>query len=1193
MRERKIRLPILTLAATILLAQNAGVAQNAIEKTRVLIPEGKGRGFLDEIYANLSAESQEVTPETDATLLEPFSPLDGESGPFAVNHFSSVSENFEWRNLDLLVIGANRACIEYIRAWPAPNQFLVNKTASLALTNALKIGDLDEADSYWPLVKTLDFKGVPAEKVYECYPNLLKQLVWAGRIDEAEFLARKLTAKFNGKRSDYIDSYKYIEPRHRQPVLKVCAQVLAIRSPKEANILVDQLFELGMDNLWLGDFCTKLGKAEQAEACYKRLKLAEERRGSVQKYLIDVRPPAAIEKNELKPQPQFELLTSINEAIKSGSPSNVAIAELLELYKKAPKQVSAERPPLNYYCALLSVARKLSDKKLYDQSDDLLNKIATIAPDHEATLGLNIFTTAEIAINAERRGKDTEAGWAKLKSKINRLDRFTSNNFRYVALAYGSAGQYDRAEAVLQQATLFSDAEIAQKQNVNGQILLLLDKANLQAAQGQYEQSEACFKLAIDRFKSYTPSSAVEAQYPEILDSKIMTKVITLARTNIANKQSPRAEQELHKLMELNWPVGKNSNYAGVNQAQLYSLSPINVELARLHYARGEFKEALALLNKTSTSWDNSFGELCLLQADCASADKDWPTAFTGYMTAPFQGQSLNPSNYIPGFTEFCLKKALEASTHIAAPDAAKLSALYQALGQVYEMAPYDPDIAQKYYRKAFETCPDNSSEKANLAAKIAVNERSAAFFKFEERTRDGIKPKASDQASIHSPAAIKMLIESAEFGEKNNSDDRAILWFTVALAEIECKEIDSAIAHTKHGIDLIYRLPYQEQQPRTLELGGALKTIALSGRVKEAEELSQAAIDRTSLLFGPNSFAVEMLQSELFSLYRQIKEYDKALAVLDQILARDQNKRRYKNSADDNGKSNIVPGDLSAIKDEKEKAFYLTVLNKYLAAYRKYGPADSSEVAQTLTQIADLESEGDLEGAIANYRSALAITKLFGEVVHCGTVVDKLESLLRKHKREAEALQIESDSKSFYAEVEGLNLDLNGNVQEIAEEQKKRIAFMQKEIPYGDKTKGWLYQSISACDKSGDIAEVNRLAPIILSAFNHSPEPPLYSDLSGWHYIGARCRLYKLIISANIKHGDLETAKKWLKLALADKLDLPSLQEIVFLGEMELACGNRNAALVFYESAKAQYRANIDNYIDSELEALARNLSI
>lgn len=1291
---RKNGLRVFSALSTALIAAQAVVEAQTLpepprpqQAKRVLRQEEKGTGFPLDPSTIPKSQTEQEEAQVAIDLLEPFAPLDGAYGPFAAQLFDVAGIEHEKRNYEILAIAVDRASLAYVRGWPAPNQFLLNKTAALALSNALTLGNMEEADRFWQVFKeTLSFEGVPADKIYECYPKLAQQLVWAGRLEDAELVARKLVSRFDGQKTDYIDSYHYTDYRYRQPVLKVCAQVFAVRHAEEANALVAPLFEMEMDNLWLGDFCSKLGKLDKALACYKRAIVVEEKRSRLAKdnwysckqhcYALyraaklakqlgkesealkalddakqvfnsmlkaaqisstpkpEFRPtmadieeaianPAAIagpvapklppsESIALEVLPQFKLLTTINQAIKSGASSAAPIAQLLELYKKSPPVITADRPPLNCYCALLGVARKLSDQKLYDQSDDLLSNLLVIAPEHEAALGLNLFTVAEITINAERQGKNSATSWAKVKTKIAGLDQFASDSYRYLALAYGAAGDYERAEVVLRHAEQLSDSESGAKKNLRGRVLLLLDKANLAAAQGQFAESEACFNLALEQFvvlnkgaddatkaktstgtaeSSIQNSDQYEAQHRVDFDSKFMTKAVTLARIIIEKKRVAEAENMLLRVLALDLKVPSNAQIASLNTVQIYNLSPIKVELARLLFARGEFEQARASLSKTSEGWDNTFGELYLFTADCAAAAKDWPIALDGYMTAPFQGQSINPASAIPGFAEFSLNKALGASAHISAPDKSKLSSLYQSMAQVYEIGPYRPEQAAKFYRKAYEICPDSSSEKSQLAAKIAENERSAVWFKEEAKAILGKQPKDKSDRS-NSPGIIEMLIESAKLGEKNKSEDRATLWFNVAMAETEAGELDSAIAHTQHGLELTYRPQYLNGAPRTLEQVGAIRSIADRGRPADAERLFNTALENTRLLYGASSIPVAKLQSELFSFFRLIKQDDRALALLDQILERDQNKLQYISVADDTGISNIVPWNLSEITDSKEKEFYLKVLNKYLNAYKKYYSPDDIHIGQTLKQIALLESASNFESAISNYQAALSIAKLYGDSLAIQGLSTDLEQLLRKQGKIEEADKVLSDCRSFTRRIEGLNTPPQSEPR--IDEQKKRIEFLEKDVPYSTQSKAWLYQSICVCEKSNDVAGINRLVPLALNAFNHSPEAPYNTDLFGWSPIHARCRLYKLIISSNVQHGNLDTAKKWLQAAIASKLEIPSLEESIFLAEMALECGDRNTALIFCKEAQTEYKADFNNNIyQADLKAVCKKLGI
>ncbi len=125
-------------------------------------------------------------------------------------------------------------------------------------------------------------------------------------------------------------------------------------------------------------------------------------------------------------------------------------------------------------------------------------------------------------------------------------------------------------------------------------------------------------------------------------------------------------------------------------------------------------------------------------------------------------------------------------------------------------------------------------------------------------------------------------------------------------MAETETGELDSGIAHTQHCLDLIYRPQYLNGSPRILEQINAIRSIADKGRPADAEKLFNTALANTSLLYGANSLAEAKLQSELFSFFRLIKQDDRALALLDQILERDQNKLQYSGSAYDSGISKI-----------------------------------------------------------------------------------------------------------------------------------------------------------------------------------------------------------------------------------------------------------------------------------------------
>ncbi len=1131
-----------------------------------------------------------------SALFEAMHPLDGSEGPFAVQRFKEMGKIYLQQNADLLSLGADLEALKLMAAWPLASKYPLNQTAIAALSHALTAGNIKAADVFWDKVKSsLDFEGAKAENIAENYPQVIIQLVQAGRRPDAILLARKLLPIFNGKQIDASDSYRYTDYQYRHDVLKACAIALAGESKVEALAVCDQLFDLDRDNQWLGEMYLALGQKEKASACYKRaIALEEKRRAGGAEQNTALPNPSLFDAKKfnstIDTSATYALLNRAHQLIEQGIVPEKEITELVNL---------TDDYTLNKPAALLNLVRNLSDHKMIKQSNDLLAGLSGTAKQQHCTPITALFLATEQAINSVRSDGTDKQKWNEIENYLTPLGEFSTDRFRILALAYATAGDFKRAKIIQDHALPHLQTELFIKKNSRGRILFLLDQAAVYSALGDDENGQKQFDQAMtltaaeaarnDRTISATdwPGMTAMAKEGEFRCS-LVTKIVNyIIEDSTEDNKNDRTEKNLRAALnatEALAPVPTNITSAnnGMNSSMLIARAQpaIRVMLARHLMKKGDHTQANDILSKVDQSaWDNSFGDLDVLRAELEAAAGNWNRAMEIYLTVPFSGQTINPGYETAGYTRLYLTKALEAAKKLPSLNSAKLAFIYHQLAMTYDTQPYAPEQAIEFYKQAYSLYPDTDSNKSVVAQKIAQTEQAMISQKSDAAI---VSCEITKPLDHNTTTVIEMLHNAALLAEKNQAETRVTEWLNFASAEAQAGLLDSAIEHAQHAISIFHKPTDQQLYIRTMELEAVVSALSERGKASAAEQLLIDAAQKVAELFGQPSMEYETQQAQLFRFYYNQENYNKALEVVDQILAVAPQTVELNRPFNDHGRLSVLNWVPYISTDRKDPKMALELLNKSYQAYQKYYAKDDYRMAHLLKMRADLESSDNFAAALSNYEKALAIAALnggsSGEYYLIAAATEdflikngkaKELALLRKQRDKFELVRQEFDLT--YRRIEPVNIEA-------------KYFHVSNTAPYSEYAAVILDTMLTDFEKKHDTEAINKYVPLVLDVLNHTNYFNHYFAYGQLSPLSARYKYLKMIIAANSR-SDFKTAKLWLQKAHDLKLPLATVEELTFLSQAELLCGNRQSALEYYKQACKLYL--VDNNKDIHREAL------
>jgi len=684
--------------------------------------------------------------------------------------------------------------------------------------------------------------------------------------------------------------------------------------------------------------------------------------------------------------PDFPSVANFYKAVsrKDRTQAAALISKLIVEYEELPLPLEGGRQ--NLYCTAFTLARKLADQGWFDESSTAFSQLRQAVRRKYADPSLarvkESMLEAEILYNSVRAGKVSEANWEELEKDLLYSNDNRNYAWRYrlrtLAVAYISAGQRERAKVFVSKALEpnlpHSDDKARwyqpDKNPQTERLLLLLDTAWIHAALGNFDIANQFLLLSA---KEKAP----------LTESYVKTNV-ALARVYEENGRKDEAEKILRSAAADGTTTVDDDDATGNSKAfydgrHKKNLANLHYALAKLYYDHGKYQQAYDTAgNAIALAGKSMYNPIYLLAAHSAEQLKLYAAAAKNYSEA----SRINWGNELPepdfDYSSLYLQKAVDAGEKAPAFKNADLIKLYLELADRYQGQDEQFQLALR--KKALALMDDQDERKAAIMVDIG---------RLSEQARAPENPAKllEERISIARKAAV--------LAETNNLKEAVNLWLALAYAEIEGKQIDAAVKDTEKaiqlytGTDLNFRC-----WGGAINSSGVVYSLKKAGAVSQANKITEASLARVIAVNGARSLATQAQLAEIFRLAVMDMDYEKALAVLDQLLKCDLSsgaivqERFYRSHC---GPSPVTSASiLNSIvqeaqgtikKDGKNKdcTFALTVINKILTKQKSIFQADDQRIAATLQALGKAYLlVGDFKNAQAKYLESVAITQKY-----------------------------------------------------------------------------------------------------------------------------------------------------------------------------------------------------------------------
>lgn len=367
---------------------------------------------------------------------------------------------------------------------------------------------------------------------------------------------------------------------------------------------------------------------------------------------------------------QYRLVRKALDALDAGryDVANLAVTALKKL-APARRDFANRAHEMDKFCALLNIARRMSDKELFNESNALLESLRREAV-HSGNLDARLFIDAERLINNIRE--------PKLKDVFEDKNLASGECLRQIAHLYYCAEEIDRAKLLL--------AYIKEKGLSSGSIepvLFLLDEAIVVSADGN-DDARA--------LKSF--AAAIRQSAPLLAERTsrraFFAKCSLLSDNFQARKQYGSCKRVLLSACRLTTNSGYDLSSAMV-QARLGELY---MDTGEYHLAAGAFKKYRLLSNGM-----DSPSVLCE-NALVAEHEKDYMLAFECYAKM-FDCTGVLPLSLDtrqPGWRLKYARRAFECATLAQAPGSDLFRVVCQNYtGEMESMFPKPPELVSVY----------------------------------------------------------------------------------------------------------------------------------------------------------------------------------------------------------------------------------------------------------------------------------------------------------------------------------------------------------------------------------------------------------------------------------------------------------------------------------------------------------------
>ncbi|HEY9760687.1 MAG TPA: tetratricopeptide repeat protein [Oculatellaceae cyanobacterium] len=850
-------------------------------------------------------------------------------------------------------------------------------------------------------------------------------------------------------------------------------------------------------------------------------------------------------------------------AIASGDikSANEQIETLLQLYRKRVIVREYPRPFVNAHCCLLHLARHLADSGQHDQSTKLLDQIRNDATSLDQTAVTALFIDIEKALNAELSQHPEPKLWRAVFDKW--YGGYTDyESLRALACLYLEAGEYNRAEVMLDKALKLCKDE----HNPNASVafstaLVYLDKAYLAASTSHFEHLQKHLAMALSTVDSLPISAA--SRNLDIFNRQFMCRTVQISRRARLNGKPECAEKILKdvtsRMDSKNCWLGvfETSDRPSIDTSQAYFYG----YYGRLLCDHKKFSQARPYLDKAVAGCHNSVPAfLRVVRARCAAEQGD-------YAIAARDMEALVEFGGVFGFSVISVQpKSRQTYARLAVDYAGKAKGFDRdELGKLYkQLADLLNDEASKpekleLLKKAYEVKTDSSRDKVQVAQDIAnliAMNRS-------------LNTKQASQADL--AAEFKMQESAAMLAEKNNQPNAAQLWMNLAGSEVNSKQYDLAIQHVNRAINL--QTPNESYGIGGNSISGIsdwpIRQLAEAGRPQDAEQLYLTMLSKIKGLCGPKSIRYADVLAELCIFYTAQNNREKSVEYLNELLALDPRRQELgqRSASPRQGFADQVCG---LLYKHWQNPLPKEILEKLLDAQRSTYGSDDAHVARVLAKLGIVETNnGNYAQAEKYLREAIAIDALYGDDWF-GTgsgAKGAIDSLLNLEHKTAERESLHAAWEKDRSETEKHWSMAENATKERAQEF---YDWWHKKGPYGYRCLSAAIKLLDYAVKEKDWERVRELGPECIKILSHSSLLAVGGCTPSPQPAARKFTCFKSVIEACLASGHADEAHKWLDRAVSEESYEPLPEELIFLGEIEGACGNKQAGLAYCKRAEA-----------------------
>jgi Tfp pilus assembly protein PilF len=850
-------------------------------------------------------------------------------------------------------------------------------------------------------------------------------------------------------------------------------------------------------------------------------------------------------------------------AIASGDirSANEQIETLLQRYKRRVIIREYPRPFVNAYCCLLHLARHLADSGQLDQSTKLLDQIRNNTTFLDQTAVTSLFIDIEKALNAELSQQPEPGLWRAVFDKWN--SGYTDyESLRALACLYLDAGEFSRAEIMLNNALKLCKDEHNPNTGVAFSTALIhLDKAYLAANTSHFEQLQKHLAMALSTVESMPISAA--SRNLDMFNHQFMCRTVQLAQLARLNGNSEDAEKILKDVISRMdnkncWlGVFETSDRPSIDTSQAYLYG----YYGRLLCDHKKFSQARPYLDKAVTACQNNVTAfLRIVRARCAAEQGDYAIAARDLEAlVEFGGAfGLSVMSVQPKSKETYARLAIDYACKAKGFDRDELGKLYKQLADLLNDEASKPEKLE-LLKKAYELKTDRSRDKVQLAQEIAN-------LTAMNRSANTNQPSQADRN-----AESKMQESAAILAEKNNQPNAAQLWMNLAGGEVNSKQYDLAIQHINRAISQqiakeVYGI---EGNPISVISDWPIRQLADAGRPKDAEQLYQNMLSKTKELCGPKSIRYAGVLAELCIFYTAQNNRQKSLEYLNELLALDPRKQELGRSSP-SPRQGFADQIYGLLYKHWQNPLPKEILNKFLDAERQTYGSDDAHVARVLTKLGIIETNsGNYAQAEKYLREAVAIDALYGDDWFGTSSGAKaaLDSLLDLEHKTSERESMHAASKKERSETEKHWSMAENATKERAQEF---YDWWHKHGPYGYRCLSAAIKLLDYAVKEKDWDRVRELGQECIKILSHNSLLAVGGCTPSPQPAERKFTCFKSVIEACLDSGHVDEAHKWLDKAVSEESYEPLPEELIFLGEIEAACGNKQAGLAYCKRAEA-----------------------